>query len=121
MSRGGIGITAGLVERIYTMLQATSPFRSWKLPDVETVHITVTNSAENAGYHKLEDDGSHHIQVSARLHETLAGLVITVAHEMCHIREVMLGVTRPDVLHSAAFHNAADQVCKIHKWDRKQF
>lgn len=115
-----IPITLELVESVYNMLRETPPFKRWKLPDVDSVHITINASIDKAGEYRLESDDTHHILISSRHHETLNSLIVTTAHEMCHLYEVLKGA-RHDVKHSSIFRRAADSICKHHKFDRLTF
>lgn len=119
-------ITHELVIASYERLRMTAPFARWKLPhpdDMEfhAVPIKGDASAEHYVLADLEKKTEHHvIRINPRRHRTLHMLDMSLAHEMCHMREYALGHRRKDC-HGRAFHKLADGVCKSHGWDRGQF
>lgn len=116
-------LTPDILESLYETLRLTPPFRRWKLPEADEVefHCVALGSTayeDQADYHW---NGTRHvIRVSPARHHTLPAALVTVAHEMVHMREEILGV-RSDVKHGASFHKLADQVCRAHGFDRGQF
>ncbi len=115
-----IKITPELLESVYAMLDTTKPFCNWNLPAVEDVAINVTKSTDRRGAYYRHTSGVPVIEISARCHHTLDAVIRTMAHEMVHVFEGTIG-DRNDVSHSATWHKYADQVCKVHQWDRALF
>lgn len=116
-----IHLTPNMLEAAYELLRTTPPFRGWKLPDGETISFHVTNSNHTHGQHIATPGVNDHIiKISAKRHKTMISLLLTMAHEMVHVREHGLGI-RADVMHGKAFKRLADQVCKHHKFDGGQF
>lgn len=113
-------ITHTLLENLYTMLRSTPPFNRWKLPEADAVGFVVTHNKERCGQFHGDGLESNDIEISAALHETIASVTITMAHEMVHLHEA-LKFKRKDVRHGAFFHHCADLVCKDHKFDRLVF
>lgn len=114
-----IHITTDTLETMYELLRTTKPFRAWKLPPGDEVDFHVTNAERYQGLYSFEN-GRHCIRLSYRYFKTLRPVAEIMAHEMCHLRERLLGV-RADIMHGAVFHKLADQVCRIHGFDRGQF
>jgi hypothetical protein len=113
-------ITPDMPRAAYLLLLTTLPFRGWRLPPHEDVKFIVTNSYTKRGDYTYRNN-RHELRVSKQMHETLHSLTMTVAHEMCHMKEMVDGVWRADVAHSEYFCCLADRVCKVHLFDRGQF
>lgn len=111
--------TPEIMERIYDLLRQTKPFRSWGLPDPDDVVFVVSRSPEYHGEYKC-DDGVHEIRISGLRHKTLTTMTLTIAHEMCHMRDHMLG-TPWNVEHGRSFKKIAAQVCRAHSYDPANF
>lgn len=114
-----IHLTPELLEHLYDTIRLTRPFRGWKLPPGEDVVFHVNNPEVPQGLYWYEND-HHNIRMSAHKHHTLHSATMTMAHEMIHVREKMLGV-RQDSCHGATFKRMASQVCRDHGFDRGQF
>lgn len=121
-----IHITHQLVEQVYDLLRATPPFTRWRLPDPDAVEfhaVSIAGGAQAEHYvlADMEKKIEHHVlRVNPKRHHTLHALQMTVAHEMCHMREYQLGNRRRGC-HGRVFHKLAAQVCKHHGYDRGQF
>jgi hypothetical protein len=117
----GFHLTPHIMEATYELLRAVPPFKGWRLPPGENVRFVVTASSTKAGtYTYSVDKPGHEIQISFRLVRQFSTLLPTMAHEMCHMRERLLG-TRHDIQHSAAFKKAAAVTCRVHGWDEGMF
>lgn len=108
-------ITPDIVEGVYNLLLTTPPFNRWKLPDADDVVFIVIRDPNRSGDHYFKN-GRHHIGISFRSHTTLQTLIMTVAHEMCHMKD-----HPAKAAHGASFRRLADRVCKAHGFDRGQF
>jgi hypothetical protein len=113
-------LTPEMLEGAYELLRTTAPFKSWHLPDGETVSFQVTGSRKTSGLHFYER-GQHAICVSQNNHRTLRTLLEVVAHEMVHMYETKLGLARSDVEHSTRFKELAKRVCAYHGFDPGTF
>jgi hypothetical protein len=119
-------VTPELIVASYERLRMTPPFNRWGLPhadDMEfhAVPIKGDASAEHYVLADLEKKTEHHVlRVNPRRHRTLHMLDMTLGHEMCHIREYILGYRRKNC-HGRMFNKLADSACKRHVWDRGQF
>lgn len=115
-----VKITPAIVQATYARFCVVSPFRGWHLPTPEDMKFIVTKHPTKRGDY-AHRNGRHELRVSAAVHDTLHALDMTVAHEMCHVKEMIDGVWRNDVAHSAYFCRLADRVCKVLLYDRGQF
>lgn len=112
-------ITHSDLERAYDLLRHTRPFSRWGLDepdDVEFHAVPIAGGAQAEHYYTTH----HVIRLNPARHKTIAALLQTLAHEMCHMREYELGARRKGC-HGALFHKLADLVCKHHGFDRGQF
>ena len=110
-----LSLTPDILVATYELLLTTPPFRSWKLPPSDEIEFHITRSVKHFG----TCDGKS-ITISDRKHGTLSNLLVTVAHEMVHLREFQTGA-RSDIQHGAEFNKLADRVCRIHNFDRSAF
>lgn len=110
--------TPEIMAAAYDLLRTTLPFRGWHLPPSDDVKFCVTRHKDRAADYTF--DGDHCIRVSQLKNQTLQTLLISIAHEMCHMKEWMSGA-RWDVHHGAAFNRLADRVCRVHLFDRGIF
>lgn len=112
-------LTPELLERSYDLLRATPPFKRWRLPPGDEVEFHVTRSPARAG--DCEGYGDIPVvRLSAALHATLPAVLMTMAHEMCHL---YLARAHPDdrAHHGWRFRRAAKLVCRHHTFDEKAF
>ena len=112
-----ITLTPELMKALYDALDMTAPFSRWNLPDSDDMKFKVTRTVKEFGY--CAGNGPFTIYMSARLHSTLPIMLATMAHEMIHIRQAMLGDVRGG--HGKIFAKLADQVCAVHGFDRNSF
>ncbi|MDB5550522.1 MAG: hypothetical protein JWL86_506 [Rhizobium sp.] len=110
-------ITPDIMESVYETLRITSPFRGWRLPPGDDVVFSVLRTDSIEGDYLFER-GQHRIRVSGTTHRTLHAVTMTVAHEMCHMRDQIKGVRSH---HGGSFRRMADVVCRHHGFDRGQF
>jgi hypothetical protein len=115
-----VHITREVLRATYALLLTTLPFRGWRLPAPEDVKFILTKNLKDRGDFRV-GNGKAELRVSQMVHETLHSLTMTVAHEMCHMKEWEDMVWREDVAHSDYFCRLADRVCKVHLFDRGQF
>lgn len=112
-------LTPAMLESAYELLRQTPPFRRWKLPHPDDLEFRATPLVDNdQGELRKKSDGSYCITVNPNRHKTLWATIMTLAHEMAHIRQEQLG--RRDH-HGASFQKLADQICAHHVFDRGQF
>lgn len=112
-------ITSETLQAAYELLRTTLPFRGWHLPPLEDVKFRVLKrTTTNAMHGDYVFDGAHVIRVVDAKHQTINGVLMTVAHEMIHMKQQLDGATDA---HGKTFHKLADRVCKVHLWDRGSF
>lgn len=110
-------LTPEILVANYSLLRVCEPFRRWRLPDPDDIAFRVTRSNhESAAFH-VEAEGLQ-IDVSDRLHGTLPQLLVSMAHEMVHLRQHLLGRAPT---HGQEFQHLARQVCRHHGFDIKAF
>lgn len=115
-----IKITIEIVEAAYELLRETDPFKRWRLPPADEIGFAITRDRGIRGEFYISVAKVPVIAVNDQFHHTLGELIRTVAHEMCHLHDYKSG-GRPDVHHGWKYKKLADQVCKIHSFDRGAF
>jgi hypothetical protein len=113
-------ITPERLAAVYTMLRAFPPFNRWSLPKAEEVkfHIAKTDKWHAAWW---IDGNTHHIEASAKKHSHLQSLVVSMAHEMLHVRQRVAKTETKGAEHNAEFKKLASSVCKRFGFDSGQF
>lgn len=112
-------ITPELMEAAYELLRVSLPFRRWKLPHPDEIAFHVTRHGDRFA-DAFYENGRWTIRVSQRKHGQLPTLLMTMAHEMVHIKQRHLcGERERD--HGRQFQRLADQVCRVHGFDRAIF
>jgi hypothetical protein len=115
-----------ILVQAYELLRLTPPFKAWHLPEADAVEFHAVSikgvaQAEHYVLANLKKKTEHHvIRLNPKRHHTLAAVMMTLAHEMCHMREYELGY-RITGCHGAKFDELAKSVCKHHGFDRGQF
>lgn len=101
----------------YEVIRHMRPFTSWRLPAGDDVEFEVLKMRDTRG-EWMRRDGHHVIRISNSVCRTVPRMIETMMHEICHIRQYDLGERSE---HGAIFNQLADQVCKIHGWERGMF
>lgn len=121
LSTGGGGMSLRLTPEnlaaAYSFLKTTPPFCRWGLPATGKVKFKVFRHKQRCGDH-LYLDGKHTIRISSRNVGHTMSLLITMAHEMVHVRCEEMGDKSE---HGWMFRKYAAQVCKHHGFDPKLF
>jgi len=103
----------------YELLRSTKPFNRWHLPQAQNIRFRVYRSKAERG--QLEREGERLIiGVSEHSNGHLYSLLETLAHEMVHLRMILLGM-RSWNAHGVHFERLARQVCAAHGFDLKAF
>jgi hypothetical protein len=110
-------LTSDMLAAAYDFLRVTEPFKGWKLPEAEDVGFHVLRTRGHSADYSFEA-GIHLIRVSAARNGHAASLLATMAHEMIHLRQQILGDRGH---HTALFRRLAARVCRIHGFDPKTF
>lgn len=110
--------TPETLQAAYAFLAETPPFDKWNLPDAEEIKFKVARNPNMHGWHD-HLGGKHTIAISRPCVGSTMNLIVTMAHEMVHVREWQLKVR--GVHHGAAFKKLAHTVCKHHGFDHTMF
>jgi len=110
-------LTPDMLASAYDFLRTTAPFRGWKLPDSDDVSFHVVRDPKMFADFGMEN-GQPVIRVSEAKNGHVATLLSTMAHEMCHLRQQLIGDRGH---HTAAFKRMAASVCRAHGFDLKTF
>ena len=114
-----MALTPEMLEAAYEFLRTTEPFRRWKLPHADDIAFKITRHADRFGTFDATDPPQ--ISVSDRVVGHTQTLLMTLAHEMIHLRHHLTREARSDVEHGARFRRHAARVCRQHGWDAKAF
>jgi len=110
-------LTADILEGAYIYLARTDPFRSWKMPHEDVVGFHVIFKSDFSGSYQFIN-GVHTIKIHARRNNTTDVLHATMAHEMIHLRQELLGHRDH---HGPRFHRMARRVCGVHGFSLEDF
>lgn len=114
----GLRLTPQILEAAYDFLRALPPFSGWRLPVGDEIEFRVTRATDYSG---LCHRDRWCITLSDAKHGHLITLLITMAHEMLHLRQILRGEDRPDVEHNEAFKRTARRISEIHGFDPQAF
>lgn len=110
-------LTPDMLAAAYEFLRATEPFRRWRLPEADDVGFAVVRDPKMFADFGMEN-GIPVIRVSEAKNGFTVTLLGTMAHEMCHLRQEMIGDRSH---HGIRFKHMAAQVCRAHGFDLKTF
>lgn len=106
----------------YALLRTLPPFNKWDLPDPKSVRFSrITDGSAMAEY--CEEDDCVEISISPEFHTTLHQVLMSMAHEMVHIRQDQLGrlPLNPAKHHNAWWRKQAKIVCARLGFDVQTF
>ena len=112
-------ITAEMLAHAYDYLAASPPFDKWNLPSSEEVQFSVIKTKDRTA-HYCRKKGVHQIAISKAYVGRHDMLLSSMAHEMIHLHMWQTCWNRRNP-HDETFQKYADQVCKIHDFDRLTF
>jgi len=103
----------------YDYLCCLPPFSKWNMPPSEDVKFIVIRAPDRYAHYQMVD-GVHSIAVSTKFVGRHENLLSTMSHEMIHLhmKAARMSARNP---HGKAFQKLADEVCKIHDFDRLTF
>lgn len=107
-------LSVPILRATYDLLAVTKPFSGWKLPNSAEVEFEVMKTMHLRG----ECDGEK-IRISASNHASLGTLMVTMAHEICHLYQYLNGIETPNTVHNADFRKRLQRVCAYHGFDFK--
>lgn len=114
-----IELTIDLLRATYDLLNLTTPFDKWNLPDGEDIEFRVIKDKTCFGYYNVENS-KHVIAISNAKNGHLNTIQMSMAHEMVHMIQHR-NCTLTSNHHDRAFRRLAKEVCDIHGWDLKMF
>ena len=112
-------ITPDMLAAVYDLLSVCPPFNKWNMPDSEDVKFQVIRTKDRTAHYCMRK-GVHIIAVSSAYVGRHEMLISSVAHEMIHLHMAVNCWNRRNP-HDAAFQKFADQVCRVHEFDRLTF
>lgn len=116
-------VTPKRLKSVYVLLRAHPPFDRWGLPEVADIKFEIL-SDEDIGEYSLDHNDRHCIAVNADKHLSLHQVVETVAHEMVHLRQELIGrlpAEGGEKAHNAEFRKLARVVCRTLGFDVQRF
>lgn len=119
MRKGGLHLTPQMIEAAYELLRATPPFRGWRLPSGDQIEFCVGMARHTAETRPLAE--GYRLMVSNQCVGTLDRLLISVAHEMVHIYQHRTRRETANTEHNRHWHQVAARICRLHRWDGKEF
>ena len=115
---GGIHLTIPMLNKAYAFLLTTEPFNKWKLPHPDEMTFRITRKHDELGHCTTNDKNHIVIALSEKLHGSASSILCTMAHEMCHVRQLQRGWP---INHGHKFVEMATTVCRAHIWDLRGF
>lgn len=115
-------VTPDRIREAYAYLRRLPPFSRWGLPPPGRIEFGLEHDPAFAA--SFLNSSPPCLCVNAHLHHTLAGLHASVAHEMVHLRQHMLGRLDPcadHAGHNAEFRRLSAQVCRDLGFDLTHF
>ncbi len=110
-------LTPAVLEAAYDFLQATPPFRRWRMPPGVEVTFRVGRRGDELGSYQWDPQaGLHVIGISAKCIGRTESLVMVMAHEMVHLYQRQRG-TFTSANHNAEFCRLGKLVCRHHGFD----
>lgn len=111
--------TVEILRAQYEVLRHSLPFKRWGLPHADWVEFHVGMNPSVRGEWSYDRVKKRHIIcISNPTCQTFPTMIRTMMHEMCHMRQHMLGERSE---HGRVFNLLADQVCKRHGFERGMF
>lgn len=106
----------------YEYLRTTPPFKGLRLPPSDAIIFRITRNPHKFGHYRRNYDEKREIATSTRCIGSTAKLLETLAHEMIHLHEDLIGLLyKSDTAHSATFRRLAKRACRHHGWDLRAF
>ncbi len=112
-------VNVHLIRQCYAHLRELPPFDRWALPSPDQVEFGILVGRDHAVYH---NDGMHRIAVNDLTHTTHEQVMQTVAHEMVHLHQELVGrLPFKKDPHNADFRRWARLICKEFGWNVQTF
>lgn len=115
-------LTVTRLRGVYAMLLQWPPFSRWKLPAADAVKFEVVGLPKTWADYVQLDNGRHRIRFCKEKHWTLEMVVRTMAHEMGHLRQQLIGkLTEENDGHNRAFERIEKIICSNLLFDPERF
>ena len=105
-------LTPEMLEKAYDLINATAPFRGWRLPPGTDVVFRVGAFDTHLGDYQFVK-GHHCIRLTVKGVAHVDTLLRVMAHEMIHLYQQVRGLHNQNQ-HNADFKRRAKAVCRIH-------
>lgn len=106
-----------IIRAAYTYLLVSPPFRRWKLPEADAVRVEIMRHNNHAAQ-CIAEAGRYTVRVAHNHVFETDSLILSVAHEICHIASDIAG---EEWGHGPHFLRRARLVCRYHGWNEEQF
>lgn len=114
-----MNVTPTVLRSAYAHLRTLRPFSRWNLPPADKVKFALHIGHDHAQYTNLTIP---YIEVNRDTHTTHQQILMSVAHEMCHLRQDLLGrLPFSKNPHNAQFRRMARTICHEFGWDVQVF
>lgn len=117
-------LTPIILEAAYEFLRCTPPFNKWNLPEADEIEFHVVNKMRPERHFAdcgIGDSGEWCIRVAAKRHRHTQTVLMSMAHEMVHLHQMIRQLETPNTQHNADFWKRAATVCRHHGWDAGLF
>lgn len=115
-------VTPARIQAAYAYLRGLPPFDKWDLPPPGRMEFDLER--DPADHASFLGESPPRLCVNPHLHHTLDSLHISVAHEMVHLRQHLLGRLSPETPndgHNTEFRRLSAQVCRSLGFDVQTF
>ena len=112
-------ITPEMARSAYEYLRTCPPFRRWHLPDPNKIEWIVTGRRDAMAWCRI--DKPYQIRISQPRITNTQSLIESMAHEMIHLRQALIGQRTDTINHGKKFKKLADSVCRKHGFNRDYF
>lgn len=111
---------------LYDALRAQPPFHRWRLPPADEVEFRTPARRDIHGEHVEKTPPSrgavHTVTVSIEKHAHFNSVLLTLAHEMCHVAQAVAKIPGRHRGHDTKdFVARTRRVCRTFGWDERNF
>lgn len=118
-----MNVKAADVRAAYEFLRTLEPFHRWKLPPACVIKFQIRRDPSAHGAFDWDGERLRSIAINDDTHTTLNQLLASVAHEMIHVKQHMLGRLPDDPAkhHNALYRRMRKRVCQSLGFDIQTF
>lgn len=125
MGLGGgvtLPLTPARLAATYDFLRAFPPFRRWRLPTSDALTFTLLRTRREYGHYTRERRTTdHELAISCGKVGHASTLLVSMAHEMVHLKQAVAKTETQNTEHNAEFYELARLVCRRFGFDPKAF